>query len=398
MRPLAVTEFITVLSTDDNVNTRSTAHELKELLWVESKWERRSLAGSAIFAAVLWVLPLSYDISQAGRFLVALVTAQASIVAIVFSVSILGVQLVANRYSSRMVTFITSSVTFQRTLLFLGISIGVDLLLLLQLPVLSQRTTMAGLAVVSGLAVASGFTLVQYVETTLKRSTPEGLLTAYAANITPQTFRKEVSSSRENGGDLHPMHELQSVIMSGLSNGEWATAENGLLEFRKVSIRMIESLSAEGHLHRTDDVSRYYFKDPIEEYLPRITTQALDDGEADIAQQAVKSMGDIAEAGLEQYFPLILSPTASGLSRVIRNAPSGKEGDSIRGDCLGVYSRLVVQAGERPAPSDIGTLTSIYASQFRVLLRSDREPWVYRPIQVKCDSASSGDFLLKISS
>lgn len=360
------------------MNDRRSVGELGKTLWMESKWERRCIIAGALFAAVLLFLPLDYNPSQADRFLTALVTAQASIVAIVFSVSILGVQLVATRYSHRLVTLITSSIAFQRTLLVLGISIGIDLLLLLQLPVLSPRMIIAGLAIVSGLALATGITLVQYVETTLERSTPEGLLTAYAGRITPQTYRDDVIASLENDGDLHPMHELHSVIMSGLSNGEWATAENGLLKFRKVSMRMISGLAEEGKLHRSDPVSTDYFRVPIEEYLPRVTVQAIDDGETDIAQQAVRSMEKIAETGIENYFPLILSPTANGLNKVIRDAPSGQEGDSIRGDCLRVYSRLVVLAAEQPAPSDVRTLLSLYAAQFRELLRRDREPWVYR--------------------
>jgi hypothetical protein len=360
------------------VNGRRSVRKLGKTLWVESKWERRCIIAGALFAAILLFLPLDYNPSQADRFLTALVTAQASIVAIVFSVSILGVQLVATRYSNRLVTLITSSIAFQRTLLILGISIGIDLLLLLQLPVLSPRVTIAGLAIVSGLALASGITLVQYVETTLERSTPEGLLTAYAERISPQTYREDVIESLENGGNLHPMHELHSVIMSGLSNGEWATAENGLLKFREVSVRMISGLAEEGKLHRTDPVSTDYFRVPIEEYLPRVTAQAIDDGEGDIAQLAVMSIEKIADAGLKHYFPLILAPTATGLSQVIRDAPSGQEGDSIRGECFGAYSRLVVQAAGQPAPSDVGTLLSLYAAQFRKLLRRDREPWVYR--------------------
>lgn len=352
--------------------------KLGKNLWVESKWERRCIIAGGLLAAVLVFLPLDYTPSQAGRFLTALVTAQASIVAIVFSVSILGVQLVATRYSNRLVTLITSSITFRRTLLVLGVSIGIDLLLLLQLPVLSPRVTIAGLAIVSGLALATGITLVQYVETTLERSTPEGLLTAYAERITPQTYRKDVIASLENGGDLHPMHELHSVIMSGLSNGEWATAENGLLRFREVSVRMVSGLAEKGKLHQSDPASTNYFKIPIEEYLPRVIAQAIDHGETDIAQQAISSMEKIAETGLEHYFPQILSPTASGLSQVIRDAPSGQEGDSIRGECLGMYSRLVVKAAEQPAPSHLSTLFSVYAAQFRKLLRRDREPWVYR--------------------
>lgn len=352
--------------------------EFAKTLWAESKWERRSIIAGALFATVLLSLPLDYNPSQADRFLTALVTAQASIVAIVFSVSILGVQLVATRYSSRLVTLITSSIAFQRALLLLGVSIGIDLLLLLQLPALPPRITIAGLAIVSGFAIATGITLVQYVETTLERSTPEGLLTAYASRLTPQIYREKVILSREDDGVLHPMHELQSVIMSGLSNGEWATAENGLRKFSEISMRMISGLAEEGKLHRSDSVSMDYFRVPIEEYLPRVIAQAIDDGEIDIAQQAVRAMDEIAETGLEHYFPLILSPTASGLSQVIRDAPSGQEGDSIRGECLGVYSSLVVQAVELPAPWYSRTLISLYAAQFRKLLGRDREPWVYR--------------------
>jgi hypothetical protein len=277
-----------------------------------------------------------------------------------------------------MVTLITSSIAFLRTLLILGVSIGIDLFLLLQLPILSPSMTMAGLAVVSGLAVASGVTLVQYVETTLERSTPEELLTAYAESMTPEAYRQRAVTSRQNGSKLHPMHELHSVIMSGLSNGEWATAENGLLKFKNVSIRVIESLGKEGKLRRTDPVSGYYFEDPLKEYLPRIAAQALDDGESDTAHQTVRSMQEVGEAGLAHYFPLVLSPIASGLSRIMREAPDGDEGNSIRGECLGVYSTLTVQAAEQPAPSSVRTLLSLYAGQFRKLLGRDREPWLCR--------------------
>lgn len=360
------------------MNNRRSVEELGKTLWTVSKWERRCILAGILFAAVLLALPLNYNTSQANRFLTALVTAQASIVAIVFSVSILGVQLVATRYSNRLVTLITSSIAFQRTLLVLGISIGIDLLLLLQLPVLSPRITIAGLAIVSGLALASGFTLVRFVETTLERSTPEGLLTAYTESINPQTYRENVKASLENGGDLHPMHELHSVIMSGLSNGEWATAENGLHEFKNVSTQMIAGFAEQGQLHRSNHIAISYFREPIKEYLPRITAQALDDGETDIAQQTVRSIERIAQTGLDHYFPRILSPTASGLSRVIREAHSGQDGDSIRGQCLGVYSSLVVKAAKQPVPSDLRSLLSLYAAQFRSLLRRDREPYVYR--------------------
>jgi len=328
-------------------------------------------------AAILWTLPINYNVSQVDRVLSTLVTAQASIVAIVFSVSILGVQLVANRYSARMTTLITSSASFQRTLLFLGVSIGIDLLLLLQLPVLSAKTTMAGVAVVGGLAVASGLVLVRYVETTLKRSTPEGLLVAYTDEITAEDYQEQVIDSREQDEILHPMHELHSFVMSGLSNGEWATAENGLVEFERVSIRMLRDLAEAGQLHRSSSLARFYFKTPIEEYLPRITAQAIEDGENDLSYQAVRSMGQIAEAGLKHHFPLILTTTSNGLSEIIRNAPDGEKGDSIRRESLRVYSNLLTTAAEYPYPKDMVTLLSLYASQYRSLLYQDREPWVY---------------------
>ncbi|EMA26735.1 hypothetical protein C443_00162 [Haloarcula argentinensis DSM 12282] len=277
-----------------------------------------------------------------------------------------------------MMTLITSSISFQRTLLFLGISIGLDLPLLLQLPVLSPKTTMVGLAVTGGLAVASGIALVQYVETTLERSTPEGLLQAYTNQLTADSHRDQVINSREQDGALHPMHELHSFVMSGLSNGEWATAENGLIEFERVSQGVIEELAGRGDLQRTDALAGHYFKTPIQEYLPRITAQAIEDGESDLARQAVQSIERITETGLKCYYPLIISSATSGLSRIIREAPDGEDGDSIRRRCLRVYSNLLTTVVEYPYSKDVFTLLSLYSSQFRKLLIRDREPWVYR--------------------
>ncbi|GAA3880154.1 hypothetical protein GCM10022627_36450 [Haloarcula argentinensis] len=62
---------------------------LRDILIDHSVWERRCIASGAVVAAILWFLPISYDVSQVDRVLATLVTAQASIVAIVFSVSIL---------------------------------------------------------------------------------------------------------------------------------------------------------------------------------------------------------------------------------------------------------------------------------------------------------------------
>lgn len=185
-----------------------TIDSIRELVQSYSRWESGVIGCGFILGGLILVLPLNYQTAQANRVLSTLATTQASVLAIVFSVSILGVQLVATRYSARMMTLITSSTAFHGTLLLLFVSIGYDLLLLLQLPVLTAQDAIAGLAIAAGLAISSGFALTRYVRTTLELSSPEGLLSAYADDITLESYRSAVIESRETVGAFHPMHEL----------------------------------------------------------------------------------------------------------------------------------------------------------------------------------------------
>lgn len=335
------------------------------------------LVGISLFGASI-VVPITFDVSQADRVLQILATAQASILAIVFSVTLLGAQLVADRYSPRLVTLLTTGNVFQKTFLYFVVSILLDLILLLILPSLSSPVILGATLFAGCIMIAVIASLRQFLTHALEWSTPEGLLEVYSSTLTVDEFQKQAKESRGSGTELHPLHELHSVVMSGLSNGEWAAAENGLNTFERVSNQLLFDLNEEGELKRTNSHSRAYFRTPLEEYLPRIAATAIEKGEEDIAKQVPNTIHSISVSGIENHHPRITSAAATGLSEIRREAPDGKEGDSLRRSSLNTYQELVPELAELPAPRDIDTFLSMYANQFRILLGRDREPWTYR--------------------
>lgn len=349
----------------------------KQVLIPQSRIERACWAGGLIIAVVLFFLPINYNTAQLSSVLTTLAVAQASVLAIVFSVSILGIQLVANRYSPRMIMLITSSISFQRTLLLLTVSIAVDLLLLLQLPLLSPRQRMVGLALVSGIAAASGATIFQYVNVILDLSTPEGLLSAYSERMTPEEYRREAEGSWNSNRVSHPMQGPYSVVMSGLSNGEWSTAESGVIEYRNLSNRMITSLSETGHLRRSNNKSRYYFNTPIEDHLPRIASKAIETGENDIALETVDVLNEIGETAINSQSDIIIVQISTGLRNILSEVPNDKQ-ESVRGRCYRIYSTTIVEMSEFPLVDPLQTTLSMYAGHIKRSLRNDLDPDRYR--------------------
>ncbi|WP_411967894.1 DUF2254 family protein [Haloferax sp. YSSS75] len=343
-----------------------------------SVWEWRLVIVGVIGALFFLVAPLEYDVSNANQVLSTLATAQASLLAIVFSVSILGVQLIANRYSARMTKLITSSAAFQATLVLLFASVAFDLFLLFNLPTIPSQYTISGISIAAGLALASGVTLNRHVNSILARSTPEGILEAYEESVSVEDFREAVSKSVDSF-DQHPLHELHELVMSALSRHEWATAKNGIRYTNRISVRIIEQEAARGNLWSTkDDLSHKYFRTPLEEYLPRTAKEATSSEEIDLAEDAIKTISDIGQAGISSHRAYIASQAVSGLTSTFQDTQDNQEGHRLRVAVLDSCRTLLVEALEKPAPHMVSSILSMYRGRIRVWLIKDYDKWTYR--------------------
>ena len=337
-----------------------------------------SIIGAGFLSGTLFaILPYQYNISEIGSVLTALAIIQASILGIVFSVSILGVQLIADRYSPRMMRLITSASVFRGLLVLSSVSIGFDLWLALYAPSLSPAYGIAGVALAGSLALAVGIGLWQTVKTVIERSTPNGILDAYANEITVAEFREGVRQSQHELNQ-HPLHDLHELIMAALSRREWSTVKNGIKYIHRISTNIIESESEGTKLRpQRDELAKQYFRDPLEEQLPRAAQRAHETGQKELASNAIEAIETIGKSGIDNNRPYIVTHSITGLEKIFHEAPTGESGRSIRGGCLDTCQSLLTDLMEKPASTEIHTNWSSYTNLIRIWLIQGHEPWEY---------------------
>ena len=332
-----------------------------------------------LVALLIAILPYQYNVSEIGSILTTLAIIQASILGIVFSVSILGVQLIADRYSPRMMRLITSASVFRGLLAVSFVSIGFDLWLTLNAPTIPTDYSMAGVAIAGSLAVTVGIGLWQTVNTVIERSTPNGILDAYANDITAAEFRKAVRQS-QNDLNQHPLHDLHELIMAALSRREWSTAKNGIKYTHEISTDIIEAESEGMNLRpQRDELAKQYFRDPLENQLPRTVQRAHEIGEKELASDAIEAIEIIGKSGIDNNRPFVVTHGTSGLEEIFHEAPTGESGRSIRVGCLDAFRGLLTDLMKKPASTEIRTNWSLYTNLIRIWLIQRHEPWEYEP-------------------
>lgn len=141
--------------------------------------------------------------------------AQASVIAIVFAVTALGVQLIASRYTPRLISLFSRAPTLRFTLVIFALSIGFDLCLLYFAAEVPVRLQTGLVYAAAGLAIAAIVALYEFVQVALQRGTPEGIMAAFTTTLTPERYTHQVEQMAQSGStEVHPLHPLYSMICS----------------------------------------------------------------------------------------------------------------------------------------------------------------------------------------
>lgn len=210
---------------------------------------------------------------ETEALLLALGTAQASIVALTFTITFLGVQLVANRYTLRTTDPFTSDPLFQVVFGLFVVSIALDFILALHIqtgaPTLT-RVQAAMVVVASGLALASVVSLPGVMQRTLELSTPEGI-------------------AAELGGQVDTSEAVVSAATTGPSAGAADRATDGPAESGTVSspLQNLHSLATSamfGEERRAAWVASNRFVGETWELLEEIDAEDVDAGSEGIDQ------------------------------------------------------------------------------------------------------------------
>lgn len=294
------------------------------------------------------------------RFLLSgLAGAQAAVLAIVFSVTVIGIQLTGTRYSPRMVSIFTDSPIFLYTFTLFVVSIGIDFWLLYTVPSSVDRVHTAGVFAASGLSVAVSVTLYVFVKSAVNQSTPEGAIEMFVAGMTTDAYISRVEGTVQDGSEyVHPMHPLYNMTMNALSQGEHVTARKALQEYGDVVRQTLEDVKERDVLSTAErDVGNKLFDPVLTEHLHDIALHAEEHDNAKIIGDAIDIQYDLGKSGLDLSDDRVSRQAEYGLSGVIRDSPV-EAGDLIaNNNAWNELGNLLVDAAEYPRPKIVWSIS-----------------------------------------
>lgn len=326
-------------------------------------------------------------IGNSGSFLTTLAVAQASVLAIVFSVTILGIQLVAQRYSPRIISLFTESAIFRFTFALFIASIAADLILIYNNPQ-QPPWWFTGLVYGSaGLAIVSVSSLYTFIKNSIDRITPRGIAEAFVDDLTPEKYFREAEELAEDDSrHAHPAYPLKSMIMSALTNRERVTAEETLQQYGELTQSRLQFFIDEDWFPdpEEDDTQfeRHLFKPVLEEQLHEIALHAQELEESEIAEEAITWQYELGKTGLDTPGERVAVQTVSGLTTNLTETPLEDGGHVVNHHSWDKLGDLLQDTVDHPAPGTTMYILSMARSRATRQVALDVDPWVHGQVML----------------
>ncbi|ELZ88815.1 hypothetical protein C453_01090 [Haloferax elongans ATCC BAA-1513] len=286
------------------------------------------------------LLNLPVETENVRALLTTLATAEASVLAIVFSVTVVALQLVVTRYSARLTSLFVKEPLFRTTFaLFVG-AIAFNLLVVYLLPVQNARLTNAAVGVAFALAAVSTLALYRFIRLMIQRSSPDELIAVMVERELAPDEYLPATVAEFQAIEVHPIRPLYRTIARALELGEYQTAEQGINGLRTVLIRSFEYLedkyaepASEPDSTSAEDAAQYatvVSTEILTEYVSPILEQAYTHEQYDLISDAIGDVEAIALDGLGRGFTNVTEDAAEGLGDAFDAAPLTWEGNRLR--------------------------------------------------------------------
>jgi hypothetical protein len=262
--------------------------------------------------------------------LTTLATAEASVLAIVFSVTVVALQLVVTRYSARLTSLFVKEPLFRTTFaLFVG-AIAFNLLVVYLLPIQNSRLLNAVVGIAFALAAVSTFALYRFIRLMIQRSSPDELISVLVKRELAPDEYLPATVAAFNEIEVHPIRPLYRTIARAIELGEYQTAEQGIDGLRTVLTRTFEYLEREYSEEDADQYAVGVSTEVLTEYVPPILEQAYTHEQYDLVSDAVDDVEAVALDGLDHGFTDVAEDAAEGLGDAFDAAPLTWEGNRLR--------------------------------------------------------------------
>ena len=288
---------------------------------------------------------LGYTIDGTGQSILnTLARAQAAIFAIVFSVVILGVRLSATRYSPRLATAFRSDPAYKQTVGIFAISIGFNIAVLYLFNVVTDFHRTILILLSGGLAIGAFWKLYDFVNETLEKTTPEGILNQIRENLTPETIIEDAYDSAEDATNRDPFLVLISVIRSTIEEADRVSASIGL-EILGDRISDLLRTASEDEFEEGAPVDES-LENVCVDNLPTVAEEAIEEDITQIATEVMETAETIGETAIEEELERPLELVVRGQTDLIDNIGYEANEERVRTEVIDVARGLVRDAAD----------------------------------------------------
>lgn len=284
-----------------------------------------------IFAFVVgYFVTFKIQVETSRAVLTAMIGAQASILAIVISVTLISTQLVATRYAPRMATLPFRTSLFRGAFAVFGLSIVFDVVLLLIVNVSSITPSVyRGLLIV---AIVGFFWvllfLYYFIPGMISRTSPEALVTLFTDTVSVDEYLDKCRYLAEDDSEnAHPMQPLYRFVMDALSQNELTAAQTALNQYQSYVVDTIDAVGAKDVYETMGVTERQVLFRPIsKDHIPSITIHAAEKDEHQIISTAIQTHVKMGKRGLSRLDTDDIGESAiQGLRETIIESPVTSE-------------------------------------------------------------------------
>jgi len=315
-----------------------------------------TLIAALVFGGLLGILNPAVDITNVRSLLTTLATVEGSVLAIVFSVTVVALQLVVTRYSARLTSLFIDDPIFRATFAIFVCAIAVNLVTVYLLPAQSGRVINAAVGVAFAFAGAATIALYRFIRLVIQRSSPDELITAMVEHeLQPEEYLPERVEELRTA-TVHPLRPLYSTTSRALELAEYRTAKQGIDAFQTVLNDTFAYLCANYDLDDAQEFADAVSDVILTEYFPPIIEQAYEHEQHSLVSDATDTIEHIALNALHMGFTNVAEHAASGLGDIFDDAPLTWEGNRLRRPVSETLVRLTkVTAGT----ADYNTFLSV---------------------------------------
>jgi len=279
-----------------------------------------------------------------------LATAEASVLAIALSVTLVAIQVVSNKYSSRLPQIFLKEPLFRITFGTLAMGIGVNGVAIflagsLDVPV---ATVLVGIGF--SLTTVGFYALYRLIRRMIQLGAPEELIPAIGKYECNEGLIRQAYTAEEDEPTIHPTHPLYNVILRGFELREYETSRRGIIEFREVLLAEIALLQATEDIESGSELADEIFETPMTEYFSSILQEAFENHQ-ELIGVTTTAYERIARNAIHAGYDDIAKHAAEGLGDAMKEAPTTSEGGALRRPISNSFLNLLeIAAGATPFP------------------------------------------------